>query len=144
MTKKRKKIDFIALLILALVSFACANQTILNSQPKAVPIPPTAQQPKESFERALRGVQSGDFTYILVFRRKDGGAFDTEDKRFVKANTPAETNQFVWTDDDRAVIAVSNFPFPPEISNSCASVLNTEDYSKPEAKQLNKNINNSN
>lgn len=143
MMKKRKKIDFIALLILALVSFSCANQTILNSQPKPVPIPPT-EQPKDSFERALRGVQSGDFTYILVFRRKDGGAFDTEDKRFVKANTPAETNQFVLTDDDRAVIAGSNFPFPPESLELLRERFNTEDYSKPEAKQLNKNTNNSN
>lgn len=143
MMKKRKKIDFIALLILALVSFSCANQTILNSQPKPVPIPPT-EQPKDSFERALRGVQSGDFTYILVFRRKDGGVFDTEDKRFVKANTPAETNQFVLTDDDRAVIAGSNFPFPPENLELLRERFNTEDYSKPEAKQLNKNTNNSN
>lgn len=141
--KKRKKIDFIALLILALVSFACANQTILNSQPKPVPIPPT-EQLKDSFERALRGVQSGDFTYILVFRRKDGGAFDTEDKRFVKANTPAETNQFVLTDDDRAVIAGSNFPFPQEKLEVLRERFNIEDYSKPEAKQLNKNTNNSN
>jgi len=141
--KKRKKIDFIALLILALVSFSCANQTILNSQPKPVPIPPS-EQPKDSFERALRGVQSGDFTYILVFRRKDGGAFDTEDKRFVKANTPAETNQFVLTDDDRAVIAGSNYPFPPESLELLRERFNIEDYSKPEAKQLNKNTNNSN
>jgi hypothetical protein len=143
MKKKRKKIDFIALLILALVSFSCANQTILNSQPKPMPIP-ASEQPKDSFERALRGVQSGDFTYILVFRRKDGGAFDTDDKRFVKANTPSETNQFVLTDDDRAVIAGSNFPFPPENLEVLRERFKTEDYSKPEAKQLNKNTNNSN
>lgn len=140
MMKKRKKIDCVALLVLALVSFACANQTILNSQPKPVPIPPS-EQPKDSFERALRGVQSGDFTYILVFRRKDGGAFDTEDKRFVKANTPAETNQFILTDDDRAVIAGSNFPFTPENLEILRERFKTEDYSKPEAEQLNKNTN---
>jgi hypothetical protein len=138
---KQKETKFIALLILALVGLACANQTILNSsEPKREPIPPS-EQPKDSFERALRGVQSGDFTYILVFRRKDGGAFDTEDKRFVKANTPAETNQFVLTDEDRAVIAGSNFPFPPENIKVLGERFNIEDYSKPEAKEANKNTN---
>ena len=140
---KQKKINFIPLLILALVGFACANQTILNSsQPKSTPMP--SEQPKDSFERALRGVQSGDFTYILVFRRKDGGVFEAEDKRFVKANTPAETNQFVLTDEDRAVIAGSNFPFPPENIKVLGERFNIEDYSKPEAEELNKNTNNAN
>lgn len=143
MTKKRKKIKYTAFLILALMSLACANQTILNSQPKPVPIEPS-EQPKDSFEKALRGVQSGDFTYILVFRRKDGGAFDTEDKRFVKANTPTETNQFVLTDEDRAVIAGSNYPFPAQNLETLSDRFNIEDYSKPEGKQLNKNTNNSN
>ena len=138
---RRTSAKYIPLLILALVCLACANQTILNSsEPKREPIPPS-EQPKDSFERALRGVQSGDFTYILVFRRKDGGAFDTEDKRFVKANTPAETNQFVLTDEDRAVIAGSNFPFPPENIKALGDRFNIEDYSKPEAKESNKNTN---
>lgn len=143
MMKKRKKIDFIALLILALVSFSCANQTILNSQPKPVPIPP-AEQPKDSFERALRGVQSGNFTYIFVLRRKDGTELKEGDGRFIRNNSPAGTNQFVVTDDNLVVIIGSNFPFLPENLESISERFNIEDYSKPEAKQMNKNTNNSN
>ncbi len=140
MTKKRKKIDFIALLILALVSFSCANQTILNSQPKPVPIPP-AEQPKDSFERALRGVQSGDFTYILVLRRKGGEAFGGEDSKFIRANTPPGTNQFVLTDEDKTIIIGSNFPFSPENLKALGEQFNVENYSKPEAEEANKNTN---
>src|SRR5215203_3040281 len=133
MIKKRKKIDFIALLILALVSFACANQTILNSQPQPVPIPP-AEQPKDSFERALKGVESGNFTYIFVLRRKDDSELKEGDGRFIRSNSPVGTNQFVVTDDNRVVIIGSNFPFPPEKLEILRERFNIEDYSKPEAK----------
>ena len=139
-----KKIKFFILLILVSTVVACqANQAILNSQPKPV-ADSSPEQPKDPFQRALRGVQSGDFTYILVFRRKDGGVFVKEDNRFIKANTPRETNQFVLTDDERAVIAGSNFPFPPENTKILSERFNIEDFSKPEAKTANNNTNNSN
>jgi hypothetical protein len=138
---KQKETKFIALLILALVCFACANQTILNSsEPKREPVAP-AEQPKDSFERALRGVESGDFTYIFVLRRKDGGAFVGDDSKFIKANTPPGTNQFVLTDEDRTIIIGSNFPFSPENLKALGERFNIEDYSKPEAKEANKNTN---
>jgi hypothetical protein len=140
--KRKKTNNYIALLVLASVGFACANQTILNSsQPNRTPIP-ASEAPKDSFEKALRGVQSGDFTFVLVFRRKDGGAFDAEDRKFVKANTPVETNQFVLTDEDRAVIAGSNFPFTPENLKSLRERFNVEDFSKPEAGNSNQNAGN--
>lgn len=138
---KQKETRFLALLILALVCFACANQTILNtSEPKREPIPPS-EQPKDSFERALRGVESGDFTYIFVLRRKDGGQFVGEDSRYVKANTPPGTNQFVLTDEDKTIIIGSNFPFSPENLQALSERFNVESYSKPGAEEANKNIN---
>lgn len=138
---KQKETKFLALLILALVCFACANQTILNtSEPKREPIPPS-EQPKDSFERALRGVESGDFTYIFVLRRKDGGVFIGEDSRYVKANTPPGTNQFVLTDEDKTIIIGSNFPFSPENLQALSERFNVENYSKPEAEEANKNTN---
>src|SRR5688500_5680083 len=151
---KQKKTNFIPLLILALVGFACANQTILNSsEPKSTPIPPS-EQPKDSFERALRGVEAGDFTYIFVLRRKDGEAFGGEDSKFIRANTPPGTNQFVLTDEDKTIIIGSNFPFSPENLKALGERFKVEDYSKPQdeqpnkntkqAEELNKNTNNAN
>jgi hypothetical protein len=138
---KQKKTNFIPLLILALVGFSCANQTILNSsEPKSTPIPPS-EQPKDSFERALRGVESGNFTYIFVLRRKDGAAFGGEDSKFIRANTPPGTNQFVLTDEDKTIIIGSNFPFSPENLKALGERFNIENYSKPQADEPNKNTN---
>ncbi len=140
-----KKIKYFTLLILALTSFSCqANQTILNSQTKPVPSPPISEQPKDAFQKALRGVQSGDFTYIFVLRRKDGGEIQGEDGRFIRSVSPAETNQFVVTDDNLIVIIGTNFPYPPENLDLLRERFNIEDFSKPESKELNKNANNAN
>lgn len=146
MKKIWKKIKYFTLLILVLTSLACqANQTILNSQPKPVPSPSNAaEQPKDAFQKALRGVQSGDFTYIFVLRRKDGGEIKGEDGRFIRSVSPAETNQFVVTDDNLVVIIGTNFPYPPENLDLLHERFNIEDFSKPESKELNKNANASN
>lgn len=138
----RSSIRHFVLLVLISTSLACANQTILNSQPNSTPIPPS-EQPKDSFERALKGVQSGNFTYIFVLRRKDGGEFAGEDSRFIRANTPPGTNQFVLTDEGKTIIVGSNFPFSAENLQALRERFIAEDYSKPEAKQTN-NTNNSN
>ncbi len=144
MKKIWKKIRYFTLLILVLMSFSCqANQTILNSQPKPVPVSPS-EQPKNAFEKALRGVQSGDFTYIFVLRRKDGGEIKGEDGRFIRSVSPAETNQFVVTDDNLVVIIGTNFPYPPENLDLLRERFNIEDFSKPESKESNKNANTSN
>ena len=141
---KQKKTNYMALLILALVGFACANQTILNSsQPKSTPVPPS-EQPKNDFEKTLRGVQSGDFTYIFVLRRKDGGQIQGDDGRFIKSVSPAETNQFVVTDDNLVVIIGTNFPYPPENLDLLRERFNIEDFSKPKSEESNKNANTAN
>lgn len=137
--KNQKKIKYFALLAFVFICQACqANQTILNSQPKPLPSP-AAEQPKDSFERALRGVQSGNFTYIFVLRKKDGGAFAGEDSKFIRANTPPGTNQFVLTDEGKTIIIGSNFPFSAENLEALRERFNVEDFSKPEGGELNKN-----
>lgn len=138
--KKQRKTKYFAFLILSLMSLACANQTILNSEPKPVPIP-ASEQPKDSFEKALRGVQSGNFTYIFVLRRKDGGAFVGEDSKFIRANTPPGTNQFILTDEGKTIIIGSNFPFSPENLENLRGRFNVEDRSKPYGGQTNNNTN---
>lgn len=133
------KIKFAFALVFVCFGLACqANQSILNSQ-QATPEP--VAPARDDLESAMRGIRSADFTYILVIRRKDGGKFDTEDKRFVKANTPTETNRFVLTDEERTVIAASNFPFPPENLEALRGRFSVEDLSKPkeEAPPINAN-----
>ena len=123
-------------LLLVSLSACQPNQSILksssqeNSSPTAANASvPIADEP-ESFEAGLRGVRSGDYTFITAFRRKDGAAFDKDDRRFIKAIIPSETNQIVLTDGDRAVITGSNFVFPPDILKILRERFTVEDFSE--------------
>ncbi len=136
----------ILLSVLALLSFACqANQSIINSGKKnSTTAANSAERPKDTFESALRGVQKSGFSYIFVIRRKDGDKFDKEDKTFVRENSPPETNQFVLTDEDRVIIAGSNYPFPLETLELLRKVFDVEDLSPKKAEDANMVLNNEN
>lgn len=144
--KKRKMnllIKFSIVSVLVLLNFACQpNQAILNSKRKTPTAPVnSAERPQDTFETALRGVQNSGFDYIFVIRRKDGGQFNKEDKTFVKANSPAATNQFILTDEERVVIAGSNYPFPEESLEILRKVFDVEDLSPKKAENTNANAN---
>lgn len=78
-------------------------------------------------------MQTANFKYIYVFRRKDGGVFNSEDKAFLRTNAPTETNRFIATDEEKAYIAGSNFMFPEENLTALAERFEIEDLSPPGA-----------
>lgn len=84
------------------------------------------------FERDLKTMETADFQHIYVFRRKDGRPFEAEDKEFLRKNRPPEANRFVISDEDRAFIAGSNFPFTEENLKTLAGRFVIEDLSVPE------------
>jgi hypothetical protein len=143
MMKKRKmnlQIKFLFVSILVLPTFGCqANQSILNSGKSNNPANTTnsAERPKDTFESALGGVRRSGFSYIFVIRRPDGGQFTKEDKTYIRANSPAETNQFVLTDEERVIIAGSNYPFPPESLELLRKIFTVEDLSPPKEPNVN-------
>ncbi|MCA1623405.1 MAG: hypothetical protein LC778_06305 [Acidobacteria bacterium] len=92
-----------------------SNQTVENE------IPP--------FERDLQTMRTANFDFIYVFRRNDGGAFDTEDRKYLRANAPRETNRFISTDDGKAFIAGSSYKFTAENLETLGKRFNIEDYS---------------
>ncbi|MEO6589253.1 MAG: hypothetical protein ABIP06_08085 [Pyrinomonadaceae bacterium] len=145
--ERRSKIVTLILMlsfaVLVLANFGCQpNQAIINSSKKNSAIAAnSAERPKDTFESALRGVQKSGFNYIFVIRRKDGEKFDKEGKVFVRENSPAETNQFVLTDEDRVVIAGSNYPFPEETLELLRKVFDVEDLSPPKPENSNNNSN---
>ena len=79
-------------------------------------------------------MQTADFDYIFVFRRKDGGVFDKDDQKYLRNNTPLETNRWRKSDDGKAFIAGSGFSFTPEQMTALRNRFIVEDYSKPEFK----------
>jgi hypothetical protein len=124
------------LLILSLLNSGCQpNQTILKDS-VSTPTPlATAETRKTSFEEDLREMQTADFDYIFVFRRKDGGIFDKDDQKYLRDNTPLETNRWRKSEDGKTFIAGSGFGFSPEQMTALKNRFVVEDFSKPEVKE---------
>jgi hypothetical protein len=124
---------FVASLALALCfSSACgkreAAQTNSQGRTAGASPAPANRTPQTPFERDLDYVRKGQFTYVLVFSRKDGGVFDKDDIAYLKANSPAETNQWISTDEGRRVIAGTHFEFKAEHFDALNKRFNVEDY----------------
>lgn len=130
-----KKFVFSLIPGLVWLGAACQpNQTILKDAAPPTPLA-TVESKKTTFEEDLREMQTADFDYIFVFRRKDGGLFDEEDRKFLRQNTPLETNRWTKSDDGRAFIAGSGFGFTPEQMTALQNRFIVADHSKPEIKE---------
>ncbi|MEZ5427446.1 MAG: hypothetical protein R2747_14335 [Pyrinomonadaceae bacterium] len=90
----------------------CVVSPSLKKENQPTPAPPESRT--TSVERDIKSMQTADFDYIYVFRRKDGAPFESDDKKYLKLNSPPATNRFVLSDGDRAVVAGSSFKFEPE------------------------------
>lgn len=111
-------------------NFACTPRSF--EKPNAAPPPPlTAEDKQASFQNELEKMKTADLQYIFVFRRKDGGAVDGEDKKYLKANLPFN-NRVVLADEDKAVVVGSNYKFPPESMDALRAHFNVEDFSSAE------------
>lgn len=137
-----KALVFSSLVMMVLLSLGCQpNQTILkDAAPAPTPLA-TVESAKTTFEEDLKEMRTADFDYILVFRRKDGGAFDKDDQKYLRDNTPLETNRWRKSDDGKAFIAGSGFGFTPEQMTALRDRFIIEDYSKPEIKEAANNAN---
>lgn len=128
--KRFKHVTALVVVMLAasVVFYGCGRS---GNAPDAANAPKTSvspQRPPAPFETELDYVRKGQFLYIFVFKRKDGGAFDREDIAYLKANSPEETNQWVVSDDRRYVLAGTNFEFKPEQLGALGKRFVIEDY----------------
>lgn len=110
------------------LNFACTPRALEKPVNSA---PPVNENKASAFESDLQTMQTAGFEFVFVFRRRDGGAFDAEDRRYLRANAPAETNRFVAADDGKAFIAGSKYPFSPPSLDALRIRFNVEDYSVP-------------
>ena len=92
-----------------------------------------------TFDQDLAAMRTADFNFVYVFRRRDGGVFDADNKAFISNTTPPEMNRKTLSDGGRAVIVGSNFRMPAEILTVFKSRFAFEDQSKPESQQTNSN-----
>ncbi|HEY0429118.1 MAG TPA: hypothetical protein VGC76_15160 [Pyrinomonadaceae bacterium] len=120
-----------AFLIFIALGAACEKAPSMMEN-RATPLPTSETAEKlTSLQREIRDMETANFTTIYVFKRKDGGVFDKEDKKYLSANKPADANRFVLTDDEKAFVAGSNYPFSTENLDNLQKRFVVEDYSKP-------------
>jgi hypothetical protein len=97
----------------ALFCFTCGPSNSPNSQTGNETPAPTVEVKKKTFEDDVAGVRYSEYTWMFVLRRRDGKAIDGDDSKFIRANTPTETNQRLVSDEGKAVIMGTNFRFYP-------------------------------
>lgn len=120
----------------ALVPSCTPNKRIMESVPPT-PAPAASTSPEPpTIETDLRSMRNADFKFILVFRRRDGAEMNAEDKAFLNDNTPPDVNRRRLSEDGKAIIIGTNFPFLPGMIGNLTSRFVMEDHSKPDAGPL--------
>ena len=141
--RRRRRGSLIFVIYLSLVGFACrggAGETSVN-QAEPPPAPSTPEKKVDDFQDNLDSVQRAGFDFIYGFRRPDGGVFTSEDKKYLKDNSPPETNQWRLTEDEKGVVAGSNYKFFPQNLEALRKRFVVEDYSKPSDESAAENSN---
>jgi hypothetical protein len=130
---------YIALLLLILSSVF-----ILSCQPpveeereipfgeRSANITPVPEEKLTEFEAELKSMRTADFYYIFTLKRKDGGAFTTEDKEFVRANKHYATNRFSFIEKDTVLFIGTNYKFSDENIAALTERFEFQNFSKPE------------
>lgn len=114
---------------LVLASFsACRRANSANDEtPDTSTYRPEAT-PATQFERDLKYIRDGHFTYVSVFSRKDGKELTKEDSDALRTNAPKVVD-WVTTDQNRKVIGGSNFQIDPPQMAALQKRFKIEDYS---------------
>jgi len=120
------------ILLCALLLTGCSGGGSSSNATTASPSPATVEAPSPSplndLERALQYVRNGQYTYMWVFSRKDGKAFEPGDSIFLRANAP-QVVDWVTTDDKTKVVAGTNFNLEEGNLELLKRRYNVEDYS---------------
>lgn len=85
-----------------------------------------------SFEQDLNAMRTADFKFIVVFRRKDGKPLDAADKELV-SKAGSQANRRRLSDEGKAVIIGSNFPFTSGEFDGLKERFKMDNYSKPDS-----------
>ncbi len=88
----------------------------------------TAQNKPSAFERDLASVRRNHYRKVYVISRPDGGAFNADDKAYLKTNMPIETTMRILTDEDRRLIVGTNFDLQPEHLAAINQRFKLEDF----------------
>ncbi|MDQ2746190.1 MAG: hypothetical protein M3T96_02910, partial [Acidobacteriota bacterium] len=103
-----------AIMFVMSAAFACNyNSFETPNVNAATPAAENPQAAQAAFESDLRSMETANLKNIFVVRRTDGGAFNAEDRKYLRENLPT-TNRVIMSDEGRAFIVGSNYKFPAE------------------------------
>jgi hypothetical protein len=124
-----------ALFLVSVFLFACqppetddANSPGLS---QSANITPTPNVTLTEFESELKSMRIADFYYVFTLKRKDGRAFDSEDKRFVRENKHYAANRFSFIENETILFIGSNYEFTEENLMALRERFEFQDFSKP-------------
>ena len=119
-------------LCLSVFSFGCANthsNTNTTPSPEPSSASPTPQSPPlTGFEKDLKYIRDGGYTYVWTFSRKDKKPLDKDDSAFLRTNAP-QVVDWVTTDEGKKVIAGTNFNLEEGNMAALRKRFVVEDYS---------------
>lgn len=133
----------IVLFSTVLLSFGCESPSLQKKDAAATNANAQGNEnaPVSALEQDLQTMRTANFDYIYVFRRKDGGVLDGEDKKYLKANSPIFTNRFILSEEDKAAIAGSSYKFEAQNLEKLQERFVMENFSKPEPQDAPANAN---
>ncbi|MER3429985.1 MAG: hypothetical protein C4324_02885 [Blastocatellia bacterium] len=127
---------FLAAFSVAVTLSGCSpNRRIIESSAeRKEPTPSPGPTATPDLKTDIESMRTADFLFIYVFRRKDGGPLDADDKRYAARVIPPEMNRRTISDSGRAIIVGSNFRMPAETLKVLKERFDFEDYSSPAAR----------
>ena len=122
---------FTVSLVLTLVFslWGCSSQPASESySPTSTQTPIPQASPLTGFEKDLKYIKDGQYTYVWIFSRKDGKPLDKDDAAFLRTTAP-QVVDWVTTDEGKKVIAGTNFNLEEGNLNLLKKRFIAEDYS---------------
>jgi len=123
-----KTVCFSLLLLLLVPALTGCRRAATNDETPDTSTYRPESTPATQFERDLKYIKDGHFTYVWIFSRKDGKELTSEDSAALRTNAPKVVD-WVTTDEKKKVIGGSNFPLDaPELA-ALQKRFNIEDRS---------------
>jgi hypothetical protein len=120
----------VSAVLVAGLSLAACGSNNTNQSPSSSNASPVQSSPspaRTGFEADLDYVRRGQYTYVLVFSRKDGKPLDKNDGAYLRTNAP-QVVDWVTTDEGKKVIAGTNFDLEKGNLNLLKKRFIVEDY----------------
>lgn len=139
-TKSNHPLSLLSLLILTsiVIVAGCTSKDSGNADSaedtNPTPMMSTPEPKITSLEEDIAEMRTAGIDNIFTIKKKDGSAFDGEDRQFLRANIPVEVNRVISSDDGRTFVVGSTFIIPQENVDAWKSRFEIQNRTEKEKK----------